>query len=128
MKYQKISIKRRIKKAESTIDLDDDEKDKFIEDIIKTLFIFDTSGHMVSMDITQILKQFDSDERQEIMQIINEQSRLGFAKGGTVLDSPIKPQVKMITKSNLTDLGKPKSIKVWKAHDKEVIQIVGIDF
>jgi hypothetical protein len=34
------------------------------------------------------------------------------------LDSPIKPLVKTITKSTIIDLGKPKTIKVWKPHEK----------
>lgn len=95
---------------------------------MKTLFIFDSSGYLVSLDISQILKQFDSDSRFELIQLINEAGRLGFTKGGTVLDTTIKPTVRTITKSTISDIGKPKSIKIWKAHEKEVIQIVGVNF
>jgi hypothetical protein len=87
MRYQEVHIRKKIKPDEVSSEVyDDPSKDKYLEDIVKTLYVLDSSGYVVWIDVTNLLKQADTEVRLQVLQAINDSGLNGFIKGGQVIE------------------------------------------
>lgn len=119
MRYQEVRNRKKIKSTDVSDEVHDDpSKEKYLEDIVKTLYVLDASGFVICMDLTNLLKCYDVEGRLAVLQKINDSGINGFMKGGQVIENRFSAKLIDISKCVSQETVRPKSVKVWRPHDK----------
>lgn len=118
MRYQELLTRKKLKGEPSTEVYDDPAKDKYLEEVVKTVFLLDSSGHVVWLDLTNLLKAVDLEARLALLHRINDSGINGFMKGGQILEIRLPTKLVDISKLAVDTATKPKSVKIWRPHER----------